>query len=89
MPGGFGTLDELFEIMTLMRTSKIRKKVPIVLYGKEFWDRVVDFEALMDFGTIYEEDLNLFHRADSDDDALDNLTSELTGHHLSDPSPCM
>jgi hypothetical protein len=75
--------------MTLMQTSKIRKKVPIVLYGKEFWDRVVDFDALVDFGTINEEDLNLFHRADSIDDAFDYLTSELTAHHLSDPSPFM
>jgi hypothetical protein len=89
MPGGVGTLDELFETMTLMQTGKIRKKVPIVLYGKDFWDRVVDFDALVDFGTINEEDLKLFHRSDSVDDAFDYLTSELTTHHLSDPSPYM
>ncbi len=89
MPGGVGTLDELFETMTLMQTGKIRKKVPIVLYGKEFWDRVVDFDALVEFGTINPEDLKLFHRADSVDDAFDYLTSELTAHHLADPSPYM
>jgi len=89
MPGGVGTLDELFETMTLMQTGKIRKKVPIVLYGKEFWDRVVDFDALVEFGTINEADLKLFHRSDSVDDAFEYLTSELSAHHLSDPSPYM
>ena len=89
MPGGVGTLDELFETLTLMQTGKIRKKVPIVLYGKEFWDRVVDFQALVDFGTINAEDLDLFYRADSVDDAFEYLTSELTAHHLSDLDPYM
>ena len=89
MPGGVGTLDELFETMTLMQTGKIRKKGPIVLYGKEFWDRVVDFDALVEFGTINEADLKLFHRSDSVDDAFEYLTSELSAHHLSDPSPYM
>jgi hypothetical protein len=89
MPGGVGTLDELFETFTLMQTGKIRKKVPIVLYGREFWDRVVDFQALVDFGTIEAEDLKLFHICDSVDDAFEYLTKELTDHHLSDPSPYM
>ena len=89
MPGGVGTLDELFETLTLMQTGKIRKKVPIVLYGKEYWDRVVDFDALVEFGTIDEEDLKLFHRADSVDEAFDYLTRELTENHLADPDPIM
>lgn len=89
MPGGVGTLDELFETLTLMQTDKIRKKLPIVLYGKEFWDRAVDFQALVDFGTIDAEDLNLFHRSDSVDDAFEYITSELKARHLSDPSPSM
>ena len=89
MPGGVGTLDELFETLTLIQTKKIKKKVPIVLYGKEFWDRVVDFDALVDFGTITAEDLNLFHRSDSVDDTFEYITNELTEHHLSDPEPSM
>ena len=89
MPGGVGTLDELFETLTLMQTGKIRKKVPIILYGKEYWDRVVDFQALVDFGTIEAEDLKLMHRSDSVDDAFEYLTKELTENHLSDPDPYM
>jgi len=89
MPGGVGTLDELFEILTLMQTGKIRKKVPIVLYGKEFWDRVVNFEALVDFGTISDDDLKLFRVIDSVDEAFDYLTQELTENHLADPEPYM
>ena len=89
MPGGVGTLDELFETLTLIQTQKIRKKVPIVLYGKEFWDRVVDFDALVDFGTINKADLDLFHRSESVDDTFEYLTSELTQYHLSNPEPNM
>ncbi len=89
MPGGVGTLDELFETLTLIQTQKIRKKVPIVLYGKEFWDRVVDFQALVDFGTIDAEDLKLFHRSDSVDDAFAYLTKELMEHHIQDAGPTM
>ncbi len=89
MPGGVGTLDELFETLTLIQTRKIRKKVPIILYGKEFWDRAVDFQALVEFGTIDAEDLKLMHRSDSVDDAFEYLTKELTTNHLSDPNPYM
>ena len=89
LPGGFGTLDELFETLTLIQTQKIRKKVPIVLYGKEFWDRVVDFQALAEFGVIGAADLKLFHRSDSVDDAFEYLTQELAEHHLMDASPSM
>ncbi|MDP6345246.1 MAG: TIGR00730 family Rossman fold protein [Alphaproteobacteria bacterium] len=89
MPGGFGTLDELFETLTLVQTGKIKKRVPIVLYGSDFWDRVVDFQALADFGVIGADDLALLHRADSVDEAFDYLTAELTAHHLADPEPAM
>ncbi len=84
MPGGYGTLDELFETLTLMQTDKIRKRVPVVLYGKEYWERVVNFEALVEFGTIDAKDLDLFHISDSVDDAFEFLTEELMAHHLSD-----
>ncbi|MEO0500333.1 MAG: LOG family protein [Pseudomonadota bacterium] len=59
-PGGFGTLDELFETLTLIQTGKI-KRMPVLLYGRDFWTRIIDFEALADEGTIAHEDLDLFH----------------------------
>jgi uncharacterized protein (TIGR00730 family) len=67
-PGGFGTLDELFEVMTLTQTGKVRKR-PIVLVGKEFWSRLVNFEWLVETGMIAAEDLQLFHLVDSGEEA--------------------
>jgi hypothetical protein len=58
-PGGFGTFDELFELLTLIQTEKI-KPIPVLLYGREFWDRVVNFEALVEEGVVSERDMNLF-----------------------------
>lgn len=84
-PGGFGTLDELFEILTLVQTQKIKKRLPIVLFGNEFWDRVVDFDALAEFGTIAQGDVDLFYRTDSIDDAFTYITDELTAHGLDTP----
>lgn len=57
-PGGFGTFDEMFELLTLVQTGKVRR-LPILLYGREFWNKVVDFEALVDEGVISERDLDL------------------------------
>jgi hypothetical protein len=68
-PGGFGTLDELFETLTLIQTGKIRRKIPVILFGREFWGRVIDFEALVAEGTISEEDLDLFTTVDSAEEA--------------------
>jgi len=85
MPGGYGTLDELFECLTLVQTGKIHKRLPIVLYGAEFWDRVINLEALVEFGTISPEDLDLFHRSDSVDDAFDYITGELTEYAVDRP----
>jgi hypothetical protein len=81
-PGGFGTFDELFEILTLRQTRKMTKHLPIVLFGTQYWDEVVDFEALVRHGTIDREDLQLFHRTDSVDDAYEFVTRELTQHAL-------
>ena len=63
-PGGFGTMDELFEMLTLMQTRKIESKVILILYGTEYWRRVVNFQALVEFGTIAAEDLSLLQEAD-------------------------
>lgn len=84
-PGGFGTMDELFEILTLIQTGKIRKRLPIILYGSEFWDKVVNLDALVEFGTISADDLNLLHRSDSVDDAYDYIVRELTQYAMDIP----
>jgi len=72
-PGGFGTLDELTEILTLMQTRKIERRIPIVLYGTSYWDEVIDFEALVRYGMIDREDLALFQYADDPAVALQLL----------------
>ena len=83
-PGGFGTLDELFEIMTLRQTRKMRKHLAIVLFGSQYWDEVVDFEALVRHGTIDRADLGLFHRTDSVDEAFEIITRHLTKYALAE-----
>ncbi len=67
-PGGFGTFDELFETLTLIQTRKI-KAMPVLLFGREFWERVVNFEALAEEGTIARDDLNLFHFVETAEEA--------------------
>ena len=76
-PGGFGTMDELCECLTLIQTGKIRKKMPIVVYGTEFWKKIIDFEMLEHFGMISRQDLSLLHFSDSPQEAFEYLTSEL------------
>ena len=84
-PGGFGTLDELFEILTLAQTNKLNKRIPIVLFGREFWDEVVDFEALVRHKVINRTDLDLFYKTDSVDEAFDYITRELHEHAVEQP----
>jgi uncharacterized protein (TIGR00730 family) len=76
-PGGFGTFDELFEILTLIQTKKISKPCIIVLYGKEFWNRVVDFDYLVATGVISKSDLKLFHICDDVDNAFTLIEKHL------------
>ncbi|MCB2128028.1 MAG: TIGR00730 family Rossman fold protein [Rhodobacteraceae bacterium] len=68
-PGGFGTLDELFESLTLIQTGRMRR-VPFLLFGREFWERIVNWQALADAGTISDEDLNLFRFVETADEAM-------------------
>jgi uncharacterized protein (TIGR00730 family) len=84
-PGGFGTLDELFEILTLVQTQKVKKHLPLVLYGSEYWNKVVNFDALVEFGAINAEDLELFRVCDSVDEAFEYLTTVLATYGLSEP----
>lgn len=76
-PGGFGTFDELMEVLTLLQTRKVRKKMPILLFGSEFWSDVIRFDALLKWGTISPEDLELFRVVDTVDEAYEYLTAEL------------
>jgi uncharacterized protein (TIGR00730 family) len=84
-PGGFGTLDELFETLTLVQTRKMKKPMPIVLFGNDYWNEVINFDALVRHGTISPEDVNLFYRTDSVDEAFDWLVQQLTEHALGRP----
>ena len=85
-PGGFGTLDELFEILTLVQTLKIKKHMPIVLFGTEYWSEILNFGPMVKYGTISPEDLNLFFRTDSVDEAYEYLVKDLEAHALKKPN---
>lgn len=87
MPGGFGTLDEFFELLTLVQTGKIRKQMPIVLFGSRYWSEVINLEALERYGTINAQDLELFFRTDSVDDAFDFITDQLSSFAIDIPGP--
>ncbi len=88
-PGGFGTLDELFELLTLVQTRKMTKPMPIVLFGDAYWREVINFDALVKHGTINARDLELMHRTDSVDDAFHWLVAQLTEHALGQPGPML
>lgn len=83
-PGGFGTLDELFEILTLLQTRKIRKHLPVVLFGTRYWEQVINFDALVGDGMIDGGDIALFHRTDSVDDAFEFVTRSLSKYALAE-----
>src|SRR6185312_7794538 len=81
-PGGFGTLDEVMEILTLVQTQKLSKKIVIVLYGRSYWEQIVNFKALADWGTISPRDLDLFHFANSPQEAFEHLRGHMELHYL-------
>jgi uncharacterized protein (TIGR00730 family) len=81
-PGGFGTLDEMFEILTLSQTRKLSKKLLVILYGSEYWNEVFDLRPLADWGAINESDLDLLCRVDSADEAFEELKKFLETHHM-------
>jgi len=83
-PGGFGTLDELTEILTLMQTQKLMKRMVVVLYGTSFWKEVLNFDALVRHGMISPDDVNLFEFADDVDTAFKVLETGLTKYYLQD-----
>ena len=81
-PGGFGTMDELFEILTLAQTDKLAKKILVVIYGSEYWKQIINFQAFVDAGTVSPEDLDQFKVIDSPDEAFEFLRDGLTKYHL-------
>ena len=76
-PGGFGTLDEMMELMTLLQTGKITKRMPIIIYGSSYWKEVLNFDAMVKWGMISPEDLNLFCFCDTPEAAFEHLKKEL------------
>src|SRR6266496_2338312 len=81
-PGGFGTCDELFEILTLVQTDKLSKKIGVILYGREYWDEILDLKPMAEWGAIAEKDVELLRYAETPADAFEQLRSHLVTHHL-------
>ncbi len=81
-PGGFGTMDELFEILTLAQTDKLAKKILVVIYGSEYWKKIINFQAFVDAGTVSPQDVDQFKIIDSPDEAFEFLRDGLTKYHL-------
>ncbi len=81
-PGGFGTLDELFEILTLVQTDKLSKKIEVILYGREYWKDVLDLRPMIEWGAIAEGDIDLLHWAETPAEAFARLQAHLVEHHL-------
>ena len=82
MPGGFGTLDELMEILTLVQTNKLHKKIFIVVYGRHYWNHIINLEKMAEFGMISPEDLDLFKFADTPQEAFEYLTDHLNKNYV-------
>ena len=85
-PGGFGTLDELFEILTLAQTEKLAKKILVIVYGSEYWNRIINLNAMADAGVISPEDLKLIKMVNSPEEGFEFLKEGLTRYHLG-PQP--
>jgi uncharacterized protein (TIGR00730 family) len=81
-PGGFGTIDEMFEILTLAQTRKLSKKLLVILYGTAYWDQVLNLHPLEEWGAINPQDLKLLCRVDSVPKAFEELKNHLTQHHM-------
>jgi uncharacterized protein (TIGR00730 family) len=81
-PGGFGTMDELWEMLTLMQTGKLHRRNIILIYGRKYWDRVLDWKHMLRCGTINKHEYGLLEFADTVDQAFDRVREGLEKHHL-------
>jgi len=81
-PGGFGTLDEMMEVLTLVQTKKVKKPIKVVLFGESYWREIINFDALLEHGMISKEDFKLFEFVTTVDEAFDKITGYLTKHYL-------
>jgi uncharacterized protein (TIGR00730 family) len=86
-PGGFGTLDEMFEILTLVQTEKLDKQIQIILYGSHYWDPILNMDPMAEWGAISPGDSDLIKRADTPEAAFALLQSHLVEHHLTPTTP--
>jgi hypothetical protein len=86
-PGGFGTLDELFEILTLAQTQKLAKKILVAIYGSEYWNSIINFQAMADSGVISPHDVELFRIVNSPEEGFEFLRDGLTKYHLEEQQP--
>jgi uncharacterized protein (TIGR00730 family) len=86
-PGGFGTLDEMFEILTLAQTNKLSKQLLVIIYGREYWDAILDLRPMAEWGAISPKDLDLLQWVDSPAQAFDCLRDHLMTHHLVPETP--
>jgi len=86
-PGGFGTCDELFEILTLAQTEKLSKKIEVILYGRAYWNEVLDLKPMVEWGAVAEQDLDLLHYADTPGEAFEQLQRHLIANHLEPVHP--
>ena len=84
-PGGFGTLDELFEILTLAQTQKLAKKILVAIYGGEYWNKILNFQAMADSGVISPNDVDLFRIVNTPEEGFEFLRDGLTKYHLEEP----
>jgi uncharacterized protein (TIGR00730 family) len=81
-PGGFGTMDEMFEILTLAQTQKLSKQMCVIMYGRKYWEQILDVEPLVEWGAISPKDLDLLQWVDTPDEAFEHLRTHLIAHHL-------
>ena len=86
-PGGFGTLDEMFELLTLAQTHKLAKKITVIVYGSAYWQSVLNLDVLVDKGAISPRDRDLFQFADTPEEAFALLRDGLTRNHLTTEIP--
>jgi uncharacterized protein (TIGR00730 family) len=86
-PGGFGTMDELFEIITLIQTAKMKKKLAIVIYDKNYWSKVINFDALVEQGMISKSDVKLFSMCSNIDEAYKIIVKHLKRHYTKQKEP--